>query len=82
MGLILISIISVLYQKKKKIKLTVVFWIYLFIYFLRISQCKSSAKGRSSGLRKHVRSAELDTHKAAAECSQGDLITIEDIKRN
>ncbi|XP_053469015.1 protein phosphatase 1 regulatory subunit 36 [Ictalurus furcatus] len=68
-------------KKKRKASKTSSYQELVREHLVKISQCKSSAKGRSSGLRKHVRSAELDTHKAAAECSQGDLITIEDIKQ-
>ncbi|GAA6099092.1 protein phosphatase 1 regulatory subunit 36 [Tachysurus ichikawai] len=51
-------------------------------HLLKISKCKSSTKGGSSGLRKNVRLAELNAFKATAECSQErDSITIEDIKQ-
>ncbi|KAK2836553.1 hypothetical protein Q7C36_014422 [Tachysurus vachellii] len=51
-------------------------------HLLKISKCKSSTKGGSSGLRKSVRLAELNAFKATAECSQErDSITIEDIKQ-
>ncbi|KAB5530979.1 hypothetical protein PHYPO_G00135600 [Pangasianodon hypophthalmus] len=50
-------------------------------HLVKISQCKSSAKGGSSGLRKIVGLAELKAYKTAAEGSQRQSITIEDIKQ-
>ncbi|KAI5091690.1 protein phosphatase 1 regulatory subunit 36, partial [Silurus meridionalis] len=50
-------------------------------HLIKISQCKSPAKGGSSGLRKSLVLAEPNTYKSAAECSQRDSITMEDIKQ-
>ncbi|XP_060798087.1 protein phosphatase 1 regulatory subunit 36 [Neoarius graeffei] len=68
-------------KRKRKASKTPSYQELVREHLIKISQCKSSAKGGSSGLRKSVGLAELNAYNAAAECSQRDSITIEDIKQ-
>ncbi|KAG7317008.1 hypothetical protein KOW79_019306 [Hemibagrus wyckioides] len=76
------SNISAGIKKKRKASKTPSYQELVREHLVKISQCKSSARGGSSDQRKSVRLAELNAYKATAECSQErDSITIEDVKQ-
>ncbi|XP_053348856.1 protein phosphatase 1 regulatory subunit 36 [Clarias gariepinus] len=68
-------------KRKKKDSQTSTYQERIREHLLKVSQCMSSAKGGSSGLRKRAGLDELTAYKDATRSSQRDSITLEDVKQ-